>query len=225
MSSPTSATSPPPEEPSLPAAPSPAPDRLSARGRQARVVISLAVGALLVIGTFWGSDDNFPFGPFRMYAFTNKPDGVVLSTRVEAIDVTGRRFKLSDQGSGLRRAELEGQLPRFQESPELLAELAGAYEQRHPDAPPVARVEIYRRSYHLEDGRPTGEHVDRLLTSWDLRDLEVAADAEPSDGSVAARQGNDDPDGRGDRAAPSEADDVASDAGDVRPTDADGADR
>lgn len=181
-----------------------APDRLSTRGRNTRVAVSLVVGTLLVVGTFWGSDDSFPFGPFRMYAMANKPDGAVFSTRMEAIDVTGRRFKLNDDASGLRRAELEGQLTRFQESPELLAELAGAYEQRHPDAPPVARVEIYRRSYHLEDGQPTGEHVDRLLARWDIRELDPAAEAAAyaeaveRSGQATDATESDGPDGTGD---------------------------
>jgi hypothetical protein len=140
---------------------------LSPRGRRLRLLATIVAGMTLVVGTFWGSDDDFPFGPFKMYSHTNSPDGIVGSNRVEAIDVTGRRFKLSDAATGLRRAEIEGQIPRFEADPELLATVAEAYATRHPDAPALVRIEIVRRRYRIEDHQPTGEVDERVVVTWE----------------------------------------------------------
>jgi hypothetical protein len=141
--------------------------RLTATGRRIRLVVTLVVGGLLVAGTFWGADDDFPFGPFRMYAWTVEPDGTVHSSRLEGVDATGRRVDLSPATTGLRRSELELRLRRFQTEPELLGEVATSYQRRHPDAPPIVRVEVYRRHQRLRDGQPSGEPTDQLVVSWD----------------------------------------------------------
>jgi hypothetical protein len=141
--------------------------RMSPWGRRVRLAVTVVAGLALVVGTFWGSDDDFPFGPLKMYSHTNSPDGIVGSNRLEAVDVTGRRFKLSDAATGLRRAEIEGQIPRFEDDPALLAAVADAYAARHPDAPDLVRIEIIRRRYRLEDHRPTGEVNERVVVTWE----------------------------------------------------------
>ena len=98
---------------------------LSATGRRVRTAVSLVVLALVLAGTFVGQDDDFPFGPFRMYATRDDPDGQVVSTRVEAVD-TGGTLRVVDEGStGLKRAEVEGQVRRFLADPALLGKPIG----------------------------------------------------------------------------------------------------
>jgi hypothetical protein len=141
-------------------------DRLSSRGRWVRVLVTVVAFGVLLSGTIWGQDDDFPFGPFRMYAHSAKQDGVVRSARVEGVNVEGERFKLTDASTGLRRAEVEGQIPRFRGRPARLEAVADAYHARHPDAPELVLVEILQRQYHLEEGEPTGEVTEVQVAVW-----------------------------------------------------------
>jgi len=84
---------------------------LTRRGVATRLVATLVGVALLLAGTLVGTDDDFPFGPFRMYATTDKLDSPVADTRVEARDAGGAHLVLGEGDTGIRRAEIEGQLP------------------------------------------------------------------------------------------------------------------
>jgi hypothetical protein len=142
-------------------------ERIERRGgRAVRLVATAVIGALLLAGTLFGQDDSFPFGPFRMYSTTDSLDAPVKSTRMEAVDTTGRRFALRGEAVGLRRAEIEGQMTRFRADPGLLASIAEAYDNRHPHGPELARIEIITRHFELDGGRPTGEHHDTVDVSW-----------------------------------------------------------
>lgn len=153
-------------------------DRLSSRGRWVRVLVTVVASGVLLAGTIWGQDDDFPFGPFRMYAHSAKQDGIVRSARVEGVNVEGERFKLTDASTGLRRAEVEGQIPRFRERPARLEAVADAYHARHPDEPELVLVEILQRQYHLEDGEPTGEVTEVQVAAWAEDGFEDLADYE-----------------------------------------------
>ncbi len=139
---------------------------VTTRGKVVRLAVTAVVGGLLLTGTLVGQDDSFPFGPFRMYSTTDSLDAPVRSTRMEAVDSTGRRFALRGGHVGLRRAEIEGQLKRFQRDPDVLAGIAQAYRNRHPDGPAITRIEIITRHLELADGRPTGEHHDTVDVAW-----------------------------------------------------------
>jgi hypothetical protein len=169
--------------------PSPAPvtatERLSPTGRRLRALVTVGGALLLLAGTLWGQDDHFPFGPFRMYAHSAKEDGVVRSARVEGVNAEGERFKLTDASTGLRRAEVEGQIPRFSQDGDRLRAVADGYRARHPDAPELVLVEILQRRYHLEDGEPTGEVTEAQLAVWVADGFEELADYE---GRVAGEE-------------------------------------
>jgi hypothetical protein len=130
------------------------------------VAATLAGAALLVAGTAVGQDDDFPFGPFRMFSTTDRLDAPVADTRLEAVDASGARLRLSDRDIGLRRAEIEGQLDRFTARPALLAAAASGYAARHPGAPPLVEIDVVVRWYELRDGRPTGVYRDQTVVSW-----------------------------------------------------------
>lgn len=125
----------------------------------------LALG--IFYGTLWGDDDDFPFAPFRMYSTSrdlNEPTG---DTLIVARDVTGQRFEFKDTAqTGIRRAEIEGQLDRFEADPSLLGFVVDAYEENHPDDPPLAELQIVIRWYELQDGRATGEWHDEVVATW-----------------------------------------------------------
>jgi hypothetical protein len=141
--------------------------RLTGRGRAVRIAVTLVCGALVLAGTLVGQDDAFPFGPFRMYSTTDDISAPVASTRLEAIDTAGTRFRLSDGMTGMRRAEIEGQLRRFRADPALMGALAEAYDARNPTRPALARIEIVIRHFDLDAGKPTGRFTDTVDTAWD----------------------------------------------------------
>ena len=139
---------------------------LPATARRARLLVTAVVFGLLLTGTAIGQDDAFPFGPFRMYATRDDPDGHVLSTRVEAVDVTGRVLVVPDTATGLRRAEIEGQVARFRAEPGLLALLSDAHDRLHPDEPAYDEVRVVERRYRLHDSRPTGDATEQVVARW-----------------------------------------------------------
>ena len=139
---------------------------LTSAGRRARVAVTLVLAALTVAGTLVGQDDDFPFGPFRMYSTRDDPDGTVVSTRVEARDARGRLRTVDERSTGLRRAEVEGQVRRFVADPELLGALSRAHDRLRPDEPPFTEVRVVERVYELRDSRPTGEESERVVVTW-----------------------------------------------------------
>lgn len=139
---------------------------VSRAGSTVRVVAAVTGLALLVAGTFWGSDDGFPFAPFRMYAGVNPPDDDAPDPRVEGTLATGAATPLGQAETGIRRAEVEAKQERYVAEPALLAEIAEAYARRHPGAPRVVEVRLVMRWHEIRDSRPTGHHRDEVLAVW-----------------------------------------------------------
>ena len=125
------------------------------------------VGAVgLLAGTLWGQDDDFPFGPFRMYATAPDPDGAAKDTRVEGVTADGRTVLITEANSGVRRAEIEGQQQAYEADPARLSRIADAYAQRTPAAPPLRTVRIVVRWHGVKDSRPTGTWTDQVVAAW-----------------------------------------------------------
>ena len=101
-----------------------------------------------------------------MYATRDAPDGLVLSTRVEAVDASGRVLVVPDSATGLRRAEIEGQIARFRADPTLLGEISRAHSRLHPHQPAYDEVRVVERRYQLRDSRPTGAQTDQVVAQW-----------------------------------------------------------
>jgi hypothetical protein len=126
-----------------------------------------ALGALLLLlGTFWGQDDDFPFGPFRMYSTAPDPNADAPDTRVEGVDTTGRTIVLTEANSGLRRAEIEGQQQAYIDDPARLSRVADAYAEKSPGAAPLSTVRIVIRWEGIEHSRPTGTSRDEIIATW-----------------------------------------------------------
>ncbi|MFI5931600.1 hypothetical protein [Actinoplanes sp. NPDC051494] len=141
-------------------------DMLSTRGRTARVAVTALGALLLLLGTFWGQDDDFPFGPFRMYSTAPDPNADAPDTRVEGEDTTGRTVVLTEANSGIRRAEFEGQQQQYVDDPGRLQQVAVAYSEKSPSAPPLTTVRIVIRWEGIEHARPTGESHDEIVAAW-----------------------------------------------------------
>jgi hypothetical protein len=141
-------------------------DTLTKRGRAVRVAVAALGTALVLAGTLWGNDDDFPFGPFRMYSTAPDPDADAPDTRVEGVDTTGRTVELTETNSGLRRAEIEGQQQAYVENPSRLRQVAIAYADRTPGAAPLKEVRIVIRWVGIEHARPTGTSHDQVIAEW-----------------------------------------------------------
>jgi hypothetical protein len=142
--------------------------RLGAVARVARLVAVAAVLLVTLAGTVWGDDDDFPFGPFRMYSTRADPDAPVISTRVVGLTAAGAEVRLSGGQVGLRRAEFEGQLPRIEAHPELLGLLADSYMDKNPDAEELVEVQVVQRRFELSAGQQTGVYDDEVVVDYDL---------------------------------------------------------
>lgn len=140
--------------------------RLGATGRTLRLAVALLVLVLTTAGALWGNDDAFPVGPFRMYSTRAGNDVPVHSTRIEGVDAAGSRLEMTDEATGLRRAEIEGQTGRFIDDPTLLGLVADSYARRNPDLAPLVRVEVIDRGYVLRGGQRTGDYDDTVLAVW-----------------------------------------------------------
>ncbi len=138
---------------------------LSRRSRVSRLVAAAAVLALLTTGTLVGQDHDFPFGPFRMYATRDDPNGTVIQAVVLARTAGGRTVDVTDTSGAPRRAELEGRLSTFELNPSLFNALGPAYVHAAPD---VVTVTLVRREFRLRHGRNAGT-VDVRLASWSPR--------------------------------------------------------
>jgi hypothetical protein len=141
-------------------------NRLTLRGRQIRVAFTAVAAVLLVLGTFWGADDDFPFGPFRMYATAPGANAAAKDSRVEGVSITGQVVPLTETNSGIRRAEIEGQEGAYVADPARLREVADAYAVRNPAAPALREVRLVVRWHGVKHSRPTGTWTDQVIADW-----------------------------------------------------------
>lgn len=139
---------------------------MTATGRRVRVAVTLAVTLLVLAGTFVGDDGWFPVGPFRMYATASRTTGRVAVPELAGVTVNGETVEIRPGELGLRRAELEGRLPRLRNEPELLAELVDVYHRRWPDAPELVELRLDMVARRVVDRRvQPGEEV-RTVARW-----------------------------------------------------------
>lgn len=137
---------------------------MTKRARNVRLAATALVIGLLLLGTFKGDDDHFPFGPFRMYSTTNELNGIVNAIRFQARDQAGEMLEPRAQDFGLRPAEINGQVARFRADPELLGHLASVYERIHPDRPPLVEIQLRYGLHQLENGRPVAYSEEEVAT-------------------------------------------------------------
>lgn len=130
-----------------------------------RLVAGVVVAATLVVGTFWGDDDNFPFGPFRMYSTKQELDGEVRATEILGLTEDGVWMQLPFSDFGVRRADIEGQLGTLAQPPEEVVEsMADAYERFDRGEEVIVAFRLLERTIDVEDGVPAGESVEFLAT-------------------------------------------------------------
>jgi hypothetical protein len=135
---------------------------MTATGRQVRLVTTVVVFGLLVAGAFMGTDHDFPFGPFRMYATSGRPTGAVRTAGLKAW-WHGQPIEVHSESIGIRRAELEGQYPRFRGDPRVLAAVAHAFRSRGVRIDRLQLIEVVRR---VVNGHRVGKSSHVVLAQW-----------------------------------------------------------
>ncbi|MFN2389432.1 MAG: hypothetical protein ABR575_07505 [Actinomycetota bacterium] len=137
---------------------------LTPSGRLVRLVATSCVLGAVFAGSVWGSDDAFPFGPFRMYATTTTDEVTVL--KFYALNDDGEELSLRAQDFGLRPAEVHGQIARFQqERATLLAHLVEARSNLDPGAPELRELRLVYGIHQLDEGAP-GAYRERSWAVW-----------------------------------------------------------
>lgn len=145
---------------------------MSQRAKLIRVLMTVVVGACLVLGSWKGEDDNFPFGPFRMYSTKQMLDGRVRGLQLWGRHPCGPFMNLVIEDFGLRRADLEGQLGKLAVEPTvLLTELERSYRRLHGGSFPFETLQLRDKIYQLESGRPVRESFNILGTRSTPSDL------------------------------------------------------
>jgi hypothetical protein len=141
--------------------------RLGRIGVGWRAAVTIAAIGALVCGSGWGTDDAFPAGPMVQYAFHIDPNGTISSNYIEAETTAGTRVRvrLSSDGVGIPRGEIEGQLGRIIADPSLLQSIADAQRRRHPDEPQFVRLYLVVDVTHLHNRVP-GAVTKETLATW-----------------------------------------------------------
>jgi hypothetical protein len=131
-----------------------------------RLLASAVLLGGLVWGTFWGQDDHFPFGPFRMYSTTDEIDGDIRSLKFEGTTATGEAMEIPSAHFGLRRAEADGQVASVRADHSFLRHFVEAYETKNPDAPSLVKLRMYHGIDILEGRRPVGYREEDIAV-WE----------------------------------------------------------
>lgn len=126
----------------------------SARARRA---IATIVGlVLLVAGSAWGTDDDFPVGPFRMYSTRGDPDGVVRELRVQIVLASGTVRDVTNAAGAPRRAELEGRLGDLTANSDAFRALVPLYASGLPEPARTLRLVWSVHALHAGRATPSG---------------------------------------------------------------------
>jgi hypothetical protein len=153
----------------------PAPVRRLGRAPVAWRSAVLVLGTVLVIwGTVFGNDVDWPFGPMSQFAFRVGRDDAIRSTFLEARNARGEVMvvPITVHSLGIARAEIEGQQNAIIREPRLLGDLASSYHRLHPAEPELTQLWLNERVTVLRNGRAAGEHVDTLV-GWPVNAPEV----------------------------------------------------
>jgi hypothetical protein len=145
---------------------SPSVEPISGYGRALRAVVAVVIVVLAVYGSVRGHDKMFPFGPESQYDQYVSPNGTVGSITVWADTNQGTHVpvQLDAAGVGLKRADIEAQLPRILADPSLLRTISNAQHRLHPSQAQFVRLYIIDTTTQLHDRVPVGNSRRTLLT-------------------------------------------------------------
>lgn len=124
----------------------------------------MALAIALIAGTALGDDAHFPFGPMRMYSTRNDPNGTLSVVLIRAETLEGSNIGVSFVDLGLRRAEVDGLINRFENDSLLARYLMQAYRD-FMQRPLLQELSIIRQFYKLSDGEPV-DSWEETMGRW-----------------------------------------------------------
>ena len=127
--------------------------------------MTAAAAGLLLAGSVWGSDDDFPFGPFRMYAGVNDPNGDVVSSYMQASSAWWQGDPGRRAGHRTAAGRARGRGRRVRQRPVVAAALAEAHAELHPDEPPYVAVQVVQLDQHLRHAA-LAEQTTKVVAQW-----------------------------------------------------------
>ncbi len=129
---------------------------LGRRGVIVRLTAVAICAVIVLAGTVNGDDDDFPFGPFRMYSTRDDPNGAVRELRVQVLTQSGQMLDVTNMAGAPRRAELEGRLGDLVAHRSELAELVPLYTAHlHGSARTLRLVWLVHPLHHGRSAKPT----------------------------------------------------------------------
>jgi hypothetical protein len=132
-------------------------------GKNARLCSTAVILMALLVGTIWGDDDHFPFGPLRMYSVKNELDGRVRSLEVHGVTADGEDMIVPFEAFGMRKADVEGQLGKLQGPPEsVLNALRLAHKRLDPEGTRFVKLRLAERVFILNNGYRVDERIETL---------------------------------------------------------------
>jgi hypothetical protein len=143
---------------------------LGGSGRAWRLLVTVIALGCLAYGTVRGAEKMFPAGPMTQYAFYISPNGSVDSITVWADTSVGTHVpvELNAHGVGIKRADIEIQLPRIERDPSRLQAIADAQRRLHPAQPGFTTLYVVDTGVRLHDRVP-GAKTSRVLVTWLVR--------------------------------------------------------
>ncbi|MEO5876858.1 MAG: hypothetical protein ABIS86_02705 [Streptosporangiaceae bacterium] len=145
--------------------------RLGPAGRAWRTMVLFGLVGTLFWNSCYGEDDDFPLGPMTQFAFYVQSSGGQINSRwLEADTAAGEHLKLSfnASGSGLKRAEVEGQAGLIERDPSLLQGIADRLNQGRSGPSRLTRIYVVHQTKTLDRGRVV-RTVQRNQAVWDVR--------------------------------------------------------
>jgi hypothetical protein len=102
-----------------------------------------------------------------MYSTSTPPNGNIHVMAMDArmADGTWRRVPLESSIVGVNRAEVEGQIPRFQAQPELVGELVKAHDRLRPNEPRWTGARLIMQYLKLRERRFVGTE-EKVVSEW-----------------------------------------------------------
>jgi hypothetical protein len=129
----------------------------------------MAVAVLIIVPTFIGqirgTDDAWPFAPFRMFASPTRRTTTILHPEFYGVFANGKRVAMFSTNFHLRPAEVESELDkRHRLPPRLLADIGETYNRLHPKHP-LEELDLRMVGQAIKDGRP-GRLVNDIVERW-----------------------------------------------------------
>jgi hypothetical protein len=132
------------------------------------MVVAVVVLGLIVWGSLGGTDDAWPFAPFRMFARATKVDGVITHPEFVAVHADGTTRRVFSTDFHLRRAEVEAFLTRGRGLPNRqLDGLAATYQRDNPEVE-LVELRVLEVGQRLAGGVPV-EEIERVVQTWRRR--------------------------------------------------------